>query len=179
MIQSPHGPGLYLSKWPGPITGDKWEDRVRINARRVREGWSEFLSGFPWEWAVSLTFDPRRAMDTGQRTYANEQTVSREVHRWCGDLARMSRRPVVWAFAIEGGGGSHLHAHALIIDARDAALEAAQRVWEARNGTVAVKPVDDIGHAARYMCKALGPNGEVVLSDTLRRHHGTRCAMTR
>lgn len=167
MKQAELGPRLGVSKWPGPMTGEKWRDRVRINASRIRAGWGEFLTGFPWEQFATLTFDPRRAPNTSERT------VSREVFRFCGDMARMSRRPVVWAYAIEGGGGRHRHGHVLLIDARDAALEAAQRVWEARNGAIVVRPVDDIGHAARYLCKAIGPNGEVVLSDTLRRNQRT------
>lgn len=170
MKQSVSAPLVRVSKWPGQMTDESWEGRVRINARRVRDGYAEFLSEFPWETFVTFTFDPRRAPNVSERS------VSREVFRWCGDVSRWSRRPVRWAYAVEGGGGGSLHAHALIIDARDAALEAGRTAWEARSGSIRTRAVDDIGWAARYLCKQIGPNGEVVLSDTLRRNH--RAAQT-
>ena len=73
-------------------------------------------------------------------------------------------------YAVEGGGGGWLHAHALLIGIRDESWEAAQVAWRARNGRIESRRVSDGLGAADYLSKSIGPNGEVVLSDTLTRY---------
>ena len=68
-----------------------------------------------------------------------------------------------WAYAVEGGGGGRLHAHALLIGIREESWEAAEGAWEARNGAIVTRRVVDPVKAARYLCKSIGPNGEVDL----------------
>jgi hypothetical protein len=137
---------------------------MRMKASRIQAGWGEFLGGFAWEHAATLTFDPKRGANR------SDASVSREVFRWCGKVGRLSRKPVGWAYAVEGGGGGSLHAHALLIGLRDTAWAAAQAAWTARSGRIVTRLVDDPARAARYMCKQIGPNGEVVFSDTLSRY---------
>lgn len=158
--------GPRTSRLPGPIDGDGWPDRTRMNARRVRLGWGRYLAGFEWQMMATLTFDPRRAKRQ------SEARASREAFWWCGQVGRLNRRPVGWAYAVEGGGGGWLHAHALLIGCQDSIWGAAEGMWLARCGRVDLRRVDDPARAAGYLCKGIGPNGEVVFSDTL--HHYLR-----
>ena len=158
------GPRVTRARWPGPITDASWRGRLRINANRIGAEWGKFLGEYEWERFVTLTVDPRRMRAI------SETIVSREVFQWCNEVSRLSRCPVGWAYAVEGGGGGWLHAHALLIGIRDGSWDAAESVWRARNGHVVTRPVDDPIAIASYLCKAIGPNGEVVVSDTLRRY---------
>jgi hypothetical protein len=143
------------------LSESRFEERSRINARRVRDGWGEFLNGFEWEQFVTLTTDPMRFR------HPSNDRLSREVHRFCDDLARLSRFHVGWTYAVEGGGGRSLHAHVLTMKATKPAHRAALLGWQARNGTTHRREIDDIRAAVGYLCKSIGPNGEVVFSDSL------------
>jgi hypothetical protein len=157
--------GPRTSRLPGPIHGERWRDRTRINANRVRAGWAGFLAGFDWQVAATLTFDPKRA------PHHSEANVSREVYSWCGQVVgRLNRRPVGWAYAVEGGGGGWLHAHALLIGCYDSTWDAAVAMWEVRCGRALLKRVYDPVGAAAYLTKSIGSNGEIVLSDTLQHY---------
>ena len=122
------------------------------------------MNRYQWEVFTTFTMDPKRIWSI------DERMISREVFRWCADLARLDRKAIGWAYAVEGGGGQALHAHALLIGARDRALDAAAGLWRARNGNFHRRLVDDPAKAVSYICKAIGPNGEIVLADTLRRY---------
>jgi len=154
-----------VSRWAGPIEDDRWEARTRINARRaLRLGWARYLAKFDWQVMATLTFDPRRCEHPG------EAHASRETFWWCGLASRLCRRPVGWAYAVEGGGGGWLHAHALLAGCPENLWPAISGAWSARNGRIDLRMVDDREGAAHYLCKSIGPNGEVVLSDTISRH---------
>ena len=144
------------------ILDDRFEARIRINARRAREGWAEYLGLFDWEQFITLTTDPAKFRN------ASDDALSREVHRFCNELSRLSRFPVGWAYAVEGGGGRSLHAHVLTMRAGTQARRAAVLGWQARNGITHRRDVEDIAAAVRYLCKRLGPNGEISFSDSLR-----------
>lgn len=140
-----------------------YERRMRINARRVRLGWGyEFLPRFGWERLITLTTGPKRF------ARASEDRVSRDVHRLCCELSYLSRFAVSWAYAVEGGGGPALHAHVLVMNESPTARRAVLTGWQARNGRVThCREVDDVRAASAYLCRSIGPNGEVVLSDSL------------
>ena len=146
-----------------PIFDDNYEARIRINARRVRKGWSEYLELFDWEQFITLTTDPSKFRGS------SNDALSREVHRFCGELARLSRFPVGWAYAVEGGGGRSLHAHVLTMKAGVQARRAAILGWQARNGITRRREIDDVRAAVAYLCKSIGPNGEIAFSDSLAR----------
>lgn len=156
-------PQLAQCRWPGPVIGTRWQNRTRLNARRVRDGWGSFLERVEWNMSATLTVDPRKAD-------VSENMVSREVFAWCGDVGRLSRRPVGWAYVVEAGGGGRLHAHALLIGADDGCWRVAEGMWAARNGMHKLTPVFDVRGAVDYMCKAIGVNGEIVLADTIGRY---------
>ena len=158
------GPRLGSTRWPNEVIGSTSRSRMRINANQVAAGWAEFLSQYNWQVLVTLTTDPKRVPD------ASEATVGREAFAWCNNVAWLARRPVGWVYAVEGGGGRHLHAHALLVGTRQASLDAACAAWVARNGKIDVQTVYDPKGVAQYLCKAVGPNGEIVFSDTLNRY---------
>ena len=143
------------------ITDSRFEERTRINARRVRNGWAEFLNRFGWEHFLTLTTDPAR------HSRVSVDRLSRDVHRLCCELSYLSRRQVGWAYAIEGGGGPSLHAHVLIYGATTGARRAVLLGWQARSGFTHCRDVDHSQSAAGYLCKCIGRNGEVVFSDVL------------
>jgi len=156
------GPQLQKERWPTKLGAEvPWRDRTRINARRIRAGWGDNLSRFAWEYFSTLTLDPKKT------SQISEQFINKEVFAWCNDIARFSRSHIAWVYAVEGGGGGSLHAHALIVGARDEGLAAADQGWRARNGEILTRRVDDIDRAVAYVCKCIGPNGEVVFSDSL------------
>src|SRR5262245_41198903 len=98
----------------------RYEERMRINARRVQRGWGEdFLPRFAGERFITVTTDPKRF------AWVSEDRVSRDVHRLCGEFSYLSRFPVFWAYAVEGGGGPALHAHILVMNESQAARSAA------------------------------------------------------
>jgi hypothetical protein len=143
-------------------TDSCYEERMRINARRVRLGWGQFLTRFEWERFITLTTDPT------QCSHISEERVSRDVHRLCCEFSYLSRFSVRWAYAVEGGGGPRLHAHVLVMNESPGARRAALAGWKARNGSVTHdRPVDDVRAACDYLCKCIGGNGEIVLSDSL------------
>ncbi len=156
-----------VSRWPGPVSDDRWIGRTRINAKRLRDGWGEFLAEFEWERMVTLTFDPARW------EHLNAEQASRETFWWCGLAARLCRRPLDWAYAVEGGGGGWLHAHVLVAGVPEHRWGVIGDTWRSRNGRVDLRQVDDPAGAAAYLCKSAGRNGEVLLSDTLRRRGNT------
>ncbi len=148
-------------RWPGTIDDDRWGNRTRINANRLRAGYWLFLTEFDWQLAAALTFAVANGL--------NEHRASMEAFRWCKVLAWLSRYPIGWAYAVEGGGGRRLHAHVLLIGVPERCFDVGIGTWEARNGSAQLTPVHDRVGASNYLCKEIGAN-EVVLSDTLTRY---------
>ena len=162
-------PRLARSRLPRTRFASDWRERTRMNANRIAAGWGNYLANFEWEFAATLTFDSKRSGSP------SEALVSRESFDWCNLVARLSRLPSGWAYAIEGGGGGSLHAHALIAGVRVEAIEAAEAAWRARNGRIKTTRVNNPTAAAGYLTKSIGPNGEVVFSDTLDRYRRDAC----
>lgn len=133
---------------------------VRVRNPELRVGWIDFVGAIPWEWFVTLTFDPKRVFPVGR------ERAGREATRWCQSLAWMYRRPVGWLISPERGRSGQWHAHALLIglprDISDAAAP-----WESRNGKINLRRSYRGLGATLYATKETGPSGEVLLSDTL------------
>jgi hypothetical protein len=145
------------------VWNEDFDARIRINSRRVRDGWGMFLADYPWEFFLTLTTDPRKY------PRASESRLSRDVFRLCGQLSYLSRRQVSWAYAIEGGGGPALHAHVLTMNCTADGRRGALAGWQARCGKTHWEPVTSSARAAAYLCKSIGSQGEIVFSDSLRR----------
>jgi hypothetical protein len=70
-----------------------WPDTVAVQARltgaRLRDAWGNLLGRFPWQWFVTLTFDPTRVFPV------SSAVVEREAIWWGGMVARMLRLPML------------------------------------------------------------------------------------
>lgn len=148
--------------------GEEDEHAYRLRLREVAKAWGDYVGRLPWQYAVTLTFDPKRVFPVRQAR------ADREAWRWCADLGRLARRPVVWLYATERSAGGLWHAHVLLFDVRQRELDVATAVWEVRNGRVHVRAVFDGCGATLYASKSVPWGAEVVVSDTVSRLLGER-----
>jgi hypothetical protein len=128
--------------------------------------WATFLGRVPWEWFITLTFDPKR------RFPISRDLASREAFWWCGLVGQVYRIPVAWVYAIERTStGSH-HVHVLFVGLHhNPRWTPVVEPWRERNGSVVdVRRVNDIDGVALYTTKSVAAHGEVVWSDTLSRY---------
>ena len=72
-------------------------------------GWATWLGHFPWQWFITLTFDPKRVYPVSQ------SVAEREASRWCELVGRTVRLQVGWVCATERGRGGQWHAHVVML----------------------------------------------------------------
>ena len=136
----------------------------RLRRDRLVDAWGRFLGRVPWQFMVTLTFDPRRIFPV------DRQTAMREAVGWCCRLAWVVRRPVAWLVAVERGKAGLWHAHVLLVGAPDHLGSAPEAMWRQRNGFIRVMRVDQARGAVVYATKEAARLGDVELSDTLIRY---------
>ena len=136
----------------------------RLRRDRLVDAWGQFLGRVPWQFMVTLTFDPHRIFPVGR------QTAMREAVTWCHRVAWVVRRPVAWLVAVERGRAGLWHAHVLLVGAPDHLGPAAEAMWRQRNGFIHVTRVDTARGAVLYATKEAARLGDVELSDTLVRY---------
>jgi hypothetical protein len=146
-----------------------WPDTVAVQARltgaRLRDAWGNLLGRFPWQWFVTLTFDPTRVFPVSCAM------VEREATAWSNQVSRMFRLPVGWVCALERGRGGGRHVHVLMLtDQQQWSPEAALPMWRERNGRIDARRVTDQAGIALYTTKEAAEAGTIVLSDTLTRY---------
>lgn len=154
------GPRLAQRRWRTPLRDERWRGRLRVSGTELQQRWAEFLGRLPWEWFVTLTFDPKRVFPVG-RTVA-----SREAFWWCGLASHVLRKQLGWAYAVERGYGGAWHAHVLVLAVGNSPLTGPTAAWKQRNGLVDARRVTDCRGAALYTAKDI-VDDEVVLSDSL------------
>ena len=140
--------------------GPKWAQRSRLTDNTIAIAWGEWLGLLPWEFFLTLTFDPDRLLSRGW------EYSSREVFRFLQVAAYLCRRPLAWAYALERGSNGFYHAHAVLIGAGEPNLKTLAAVWNIRNGFARIERVSTPGKCSLYTTKHQG-RGEVVLADTL------------
>src|SRR4051812_24847445 len=79
-----------------------------INGAVLALAWAEYFGRIPWQFMVTLTFDPKRVYPVGQ------QRAQKEAERWCQDVERALRSRVGWLLATERGRSGQWHAHVLM-----------------------------------------------------------------
>jgi hypothetical protein len=126
----------------------------------LQQAWDEFLGGLPWDWFVTLTFDPNRVYPVGQ------ERAAREAVKWCETVAASLRRPVGWLVAVERSRSGQWHAHVLLIGTLGP-IDAAVGLWQVRNGRVDVRLVTQASGAVLYASKDAYQTGAIYVSDTL------------
>jgi hypothetical protein len=74
-------------------------------SRQLAEGWGQFLSGFPWDWFVTLTFRDEVMSFRAHRLFA----------RFVREIEKAAKMPIFWFRADEiGPRGGRFHIHALM-----------------------------------------------------------------
>ena len=136
----------------------------RLRRDMLVDAWGCFLGRVPWQFMVTLTFDPRRIFPV------DRQTAMREAVGWCHRLSWVVRRPVAWLVAVERGKAGRWHAHVLLVGAPDHLGPAPEAMWRQRNGFIRVMQVDQARGAVVYATKEAARLGDVELSDTLIRY---------
>lgn len=155
---------LYMltTPWPTAQPSGEFRGRHRLRRRALQRAWADFLGRFPWQWFVTLTFDPRRSFPVGHRH------ADREAFWWCGQVEHVLRRPVAWVYAPERGATGTWHVHALLLGIRTKReLRAPSVLWASRNGHFDARPVSCADGALLYTTKQAALAGEVVICDTL------------
>lgn len=147
------------TRWP-TIVCDDWSGRTRLRGDELSRVWGEWIGRIPWEIFVTLTFDSERGFRLSR------DMASREAFWWLGLVARLCRKPLAWAYAIERGKSGLWHVHALIMGAGEPNWSTLEGVWRMRNGMAVAKPVHSVAGIALYTTKQ-ATGGEVVLSDTV------------
>jgi hypothetical protein len=148
------------------MSAEPQASHATLRGNALRQGWVELLGRIRWEWFVTLTFDPKRVWDV------DRELVVKEARWWCGQVARLVRRPVAWVIAPERGHGGRWHAHVLLVGLPDAGIgRVPEGMWRQRNGYIEVVRVRDSAAVAVYTTKSAALTGEIELSDTLVRYH--------
>jgi len=158
--------GYRTTSWPSPRSNDRWEDRTWADPWVLHRAWGEFIGRIPWEWFVTLTFDPKR------RFPVSRELASREAFIWCGLVGLAYRRAVTWVYAVERNASGLHHVHVLAAGLPNPRWSVVVEVWRERNGRmVDIREVSyEPPRLALYACKSAASDGEIVLSDTVERY---------
>lgn len=127
---------------------DDGDERARLRGKELVRVWGEWLGRLPWEFFVTLTFDPKR------RFPVDRELATKEAFLWLGVVGYATRRPIAWAYAVERGKSGLWHAHALVIGAGNQNWKTLEGVWRMRNGIAVVKPVHSARGISIYTTKA-------------------------
>ncbi len=127
---------------------------------QLREAWGQFLSGFPWDWFVTLTF--------------REEIGSYRAHRLFESFIRALEKaagiPLFWFRVDEiGGRTGRFHIHALIGNVAHLRRMTWVDWWDRVAGYARILPFEAKRGAAYYCAKYLTKQlGDWELSDNLR-----------
>ena len=100
---------MKTTRWPASVRTRDYSSRVRVRGAALLVAWVDFLSCIPWEFFVTLTFDPKRVFPV------DCTRAEREAFRWCGQVGYALRRPVGWLIALERHASGQWHAHVLLV----------------------------------------------------------------
>lgn len=127
--------------------------------RQLREAWGQFLSQFPWDWFVNLTF--RDEIQTF-RAY-------RILERFLRDLEAAAEVPIYWFRADEYGARlGRFHMHLLIGNTAHLRRLYWMDEWNRRAGYARILPFDGSKGAAFYIAKYITKQGgEWSISENL------------
>lgn len=127
--------------------------------RQLQEAWGQFLSQFPWDWFVNLTF---RGEVLTFRAY-------RIVGRFLRDMEADAGVPIHWFRADEYGARlGRFHMHLLIGNVAHLRRLYWMDEWNRRAGYARILPFDDRKGAAFYLAKYITKqNGEWAMSENL------------
>lgn len=150
------------SSWPTVHTArPSATGHVRIKNPLVQTGWLTFVGGVPWEWFVTLTFDPKKRWSVS-RALAERETV-----RWCADIERYGRCPCGWMAALEQHKSGRWHAH-LLLTGVTIDLTPLTALWQIRNGRADLQAAGSPVRRTLYMTKEAAAKGHILLGEGLK-----------
>lgn len=134
---------------------------VSQSQRQLREAWGQFLSQFPWDWFVNLTF---RGEVPTFRAY-------RIVDKFLRDLEAAASVPIHWFRADEYGTRfGKFHMHLLIGNVAHLRRLYWMDEWNRRAGYARILPFDSGKGAVFYVAKYITKQGgEFAMSENLDR----------
>lgn len=148
------------SAWPDTVAA-----QAGLTGARLWDAWETLLGRFPWQWFITLTFDPKRVFPVSRAV------VEREATWWSNLVSKTLRLPVGWVCAPERGRGGLWHGHVVMLAKTPRwSPEAALPAWRERSGRIDARRVTNQAGMALYLTKAAAAQGTIVLSDTLLRY---------
>lgn len=140
-----------------------------------RESLATFLARFPWQYFITLTWDPtRRPCEMSARRAERLARVAMcmlaklVAGRHWKDLVPPT---IQYAGVIERSIGGDLHVHVVAILSRPLRADEIRDFlswWLTRFGFASLVPVNDISGISSYLAKASGPGEEFFVSVDLR-----------
>ncbi len=129
------------------------------SSTELREAWGGFLSRYPWDWFLTLTF----------REPVPSFTAHRRFQRFAHDIENAAGLPVAWFRADEyGPAGGRLHIHALMLNTAALSRLFWMDRWQQHNGYARIFPFDPQQGAAFYCSKYVTKtSGDWDVSDNL------------
>ena len=121
---------------PADLRGELWR-------RQLVQAWGQWLSTFPWDHYLTLTF--RGEVTVGPARFHFRRLVRR--------IEQRSQQAVYWFMAVEIGAGGRVHIHALFGQTERLAPDAIAEAWD--RGRSEVARYDDRKGAAYYVSKAI------------------------
>jgi hypothetical protein len=129
-------------------------------SRQLAVAWGQFLSGFSWDWYVTLTF----------RDWVKSFRAHRLFEQFMRDLEKAAGIPIFWFRADElGTHGGKFHIHALIGNVAHLRRLTWMDRWHDLAGIARILPFNAKRGAAFYCAKYITKqSGDWELSDNLR-----------
>jgi hypothetical protein len=131
--------------------------------RQLSVAWGQFLSGFSWDWYVTLTF----------RDWVKSFRAHRLFEHFVRELEKAAGIPIFWFRADEiGFHGGRFHIHALIGNVAHLRRLTWMDRWNKLAGIARILPFDSKRGAAYYCAKYVTKqSGDWELSGNLRAFH--------
>ena len=141
-----------------------------MNADELRDGWTELLTRYQWDWFLTMTFREAvhpEAADKLWRVFVSKLNRDLYGHRWY----RNPDTAVYWVRALEWQKRGVLHYHALAGDTHSLNVQASRRwwkeVWYEIAGIARIDRVFGIDDVAAYVSKYVVKGGEIDVSRSL------------
>lgn len=136
------------------------------NARRLREGWLQFLQRYEWSHLGTLTTDHvELSRDGFERQF---------LHRFTRILARRAQRPLHWFAVIEGDphADRRTHLHFVIGGTSQVSIKQMEAAWSL--GQSKILRFDETRGGLRYLTKTIREGTDAVLISRRLEHRQPR-----
>ena len=150
--------------------GQRMINPGRYPRRDLRAAWASYLTTYPWQWFVTLTFKDEVHPEAARKRYGRWiDYVNRQAY---GSRYRKRTKGVFWALAAEPQKRGVLHYHALVGDVENlnnrVSRKDARNRWYEIEGIGRVDPITHtMGAVTNYVSKYITKGGDIELSESL------------